>query len=150
MIRSDKPFPCDDDFDAADGTRITVTSTIDGHRSMPETIRSEDDLRGIEGIGEIKREPPPPSHWYLVSFSGKKFSIAHRKQWPNLRVARVEATKEMMAMYTPRQRAQAKLVHVGRNRRTIGTLYWRGNGEWSETKPKVWGSGPTHARVISR
>lgn len=138
MIRSDNPFPCDDDFDAADGTRITVTSTIDGHRSMPEKISGEEDLRGIEGVGEIKREPPPPSHWYLVSFSSKKFFRVHEQRWPNLRVARVEATKEM-GMYTPRQRAQAKLVRVGRNRRTIGTLYWR-DGEWSETKPRGWGN----------
>lgn len=140
MIRSDNPFPCDDDFDAADGTRITVTSTIDGHRSMPEKIRSEEDLRGIEGVGEIEREPPPPSCWYLYSFTSNKFSIAHDQEWPNLRVARVEATK-LMGMYKPRQKAKGMLVHVGRNRRTIKTLYWRGDGEWSETKPRGWGSG---------
>ncbi len=145
MIRSDSPFPCDDDFDAADSTRITVTSTPDGHFSMPETIRSEEDLRGVEGVGEIKRVPPPSSHWYLTSFTSKKFSIAHHQDWPNLRVARVEATK-LMGMYKPRQRAQAKLVHVGRNRRTIGTLYWR-SGEWSKAKPRGWGSGVRH-RIV--
>jgi hypothetical protein len=146
MIRSDNPFPCDDDFDAADGTRITVTSTPDGHFSMPETIRSEEDLRGIGGVGEIKREPSPPPYWYLTSFTGKKFFRVHDQDWPNLRVARVEATKAM-GMYKPRQKAKGMLVHVGRNRRTIKKLYWRGDGEWLETKPRGWGSGVRH-RIV--